>query len=706
MILMSINDVIELSEGEVFRILYVSGDNMIYYAIKLNTIKQDIRCLTNNDMEMAFANGAKYMIDDEGMIVEEEELTKPEKRVMRKGLEVIKNIFSKLSMETFCRDRKKRRKAILECVEECKSSEKSVRRYIMRYLQGGQVKYSLIPRFNSCGGRNKVKSVGIKKRGRKNVITELTGYAVGINITPEIQKIFNKYIAKYYLSTNTISLKKVYKKMLGNEFTIFDGTEYKVKADDEIPSYAQFKYWYYKERDIEKEKRAKIGNRKVDLNYKKIKSDSIFETKGPGARYQIDATIGDVYLVSSVDRASIIGRPVVYMIVDTFSRMIVGLHVGLEGPSWNGAATTLYNCMEDKQKYCEKYGIELNDGEWNVKGLPSILLADRGEMVCPISNNIIEGLKITIENTPSYMGCAKGIVEQFFNVINLEIKHYMPGAVKKDFLERGSKDYRKEAILNIEEFTKIMILAVRKRNNQCIDYPLTKKMLEDGVKPIPQEIWNWGIKNLSGNLRNVPKKTLVLNLLRKDRACVERKGIKFKGLFYNCEYAIEKNWCFIAQSQKNFYVNIRYDERNITVIWIEVDRGRYEEARLIETMTRNTKFEGVTVYEVEDYNYNTGIKKLEYEKHNNNIDINFDKEIENIIAAAKKTKVSKKTIRGIKDNRKNEKLLMNEEVNLINKLYKKQEIEKHEENKSEKIVEDIYNKKTIDFLRERLKNGN
>ncbi|WP_164907503.1 hypothetical protein [Clostridium septicum] len=48
------------------------------------------------------------------------------------------------------------------------------------------------------------------------------------------------------------------------------------------------------------------------------------DVSGPGSLYQIDATVADVYLVSEFNRNWIIGRPVLYMVLDSFSRMIVG----------------------------------------------------------------------------------------------------------------------------------------------------------------------------------------------------------------------------------------------------------------------------------------------------------------------------------------------------------------------------------------------
>ena len=49
-----------------------------------------------------------------------------------------------------------------------------------------------------------------------------------------------------------------------------------------------------------------------------------------GALYQIDATIADVYLVSRLNRLHVIGRPTIVVIIDVFSRMIVGVCIRFE----------------------------------------------------------------------------------------------------------------------------------------------------------------------------------------------------------------------------------------------------------------------------------------------------------------------------------------------------------------------------------------
>ena len=102
---------------------------------------------------------------------------------------------------------------------------------------------------------------------------------------------------------------------------------------------------------------------------------------GPGSRYQIDATIADIYLISDSDRACIIGRPTVYFMIDEFSRMVTGMYVGLENPSYVTSMQVLRIAMCDKVEYCKNFGREIRSEDWPCIGLPEAILADRGELL-------------------------------------------------------------------------------------------------------------------------------------------------------------------------------------------------------------------------------------------------------------------------------------------------------------------------------------
>jgi hypothetical protein len=196
---------------------------------------------------------------------------------------------------------------------------------------------------------------------------------------------------------------------------------------------------------------------------------------GPGSIFQVDATIADIYLVSSLDRTRIIGRPVIYMVIDVFSRMIVGLYVGLEGPSWAGAMMAVANATTDKVAFCAEYGIKITDADWPCRYLCESFLADRGEFLGYSSDVLVDRLNIPVANCPPYRADWKGIVEQSFRRLNVKTIHWQPGAVRKcKGGRRGERDYRLDATLDLKGFTQLMINTALSHNlHRHIDnYPV------------------------------------------------------------------------------------------------------------------------------------------------------------------------------------------------------------------------------------------
>jgi hypothetical protein len=324
---------------------------------------------------------------------------------------------------------------------------------------------------------------------------------------------------------------------------------------------------------------------------------------GPGAKYQIDATIGDIYLVSRFNRADIIGRPILYFVIDVFSRMCTGMYVGLEGPSWAGMMMAIANAVSDKVKYCAEYGIEITEAEWPCRGVPGAILGDRGELESKAADMLVNALNVRVENAPPYRADMKGIVEQHFNTINGNTVAFLPGYVKKDNKARGGRDYRLDAKLDIHQLTKIMIQCVLHHNNYHLleSFERTSEMIADNIAPIPLEMWNWGIANRFGALRSFPEETVKLALMPADTASVTAKGIRFKGMYYQCERAVAGHWFETARAKGSWKVDISYDPRNMSVIYIRGNDGMVEMCRLTQWQE---KYQGKCLYEV-DYLHQT-----------------------------------------------------------------------------------------------------
>lgn len=538
-----------------------------------------------------------------------------------------------------------------------------VKKLFSRYWQRGMNKNALLPDYINSGAKGKERKLTKNKVGRPKRADYYGELIEGINITSEVKQHFQIAINKYYRKNNKISLKETYTLMLRDFYSdIFkedNKIKHKVWDKSRIPTYNQFYYWFKKSEDVKKDIIFRESKKEFDLKNRELLSNSKQETDGPGTRFQIDATIADIYLVSSINRNRIIGRPVVYAIIDVFSRLITGIYVGLEGPSWVGAMMALDNMVEDKVEYCKKYDIEVEEGQWPSKHLPEIIIADRGEFEGYSVENLINNLNIKIENTSPYRGDLKGIVERNFRTTNEKIKHKTPGSIQKEFRKRGDRDYRLDATLTLVEFTRIYINIVLHHNNKIIEkYPMDKEMIADEIVATPLNLWKWGIENRKGRLKIVDREPFRLNILPKGKASISRAGIRFRGLYYSSEKAIQEQW-FINLKVRS--VEIVYDPRNMNKIYIPHNNGtKFDECYLVDI---SIQYKDCLLEEVIfNQELEAELRERELGEQNQN-SINLEKEIEAIVKNAKKEKSkamdyrtsSNKKLKHIRHNRTVEK---------------------------------------------------
>ena len=558
---------------------------------------------------------------------------------------------------------------IIEIASESGLGKTKVKKLLSRYWQRGMNKNAMLPDYANSGGRGKTKKLSDEKVGRPRRVTVNGDYRSGINITDEIKTQFEHAINKYYRKANNYSLKDVYHFILrdfySDRYKENGEIQYRIWDSNRIPSYHQFYYWFKKLEDPKKDIQFRKSAKEYELKHRPILSNSKIETNGPGTRFQIDATIADVYLVSSFDVNRIIGRPVVYAIVDVYSRIVIGIYVGLEGPSWLGAMMALDNMVANKVEFCKQYDINITEEQWPTHHLPEIIIADRGEFEGYAVEGLINNLNIKIENTTAYRGDLKGIVERKFRTINGKVKQKAPGAIQKEYRERGDRDYRLDATLNLKEFTSLIITLILQHNHKIIDkYPMEKEMITDDVVPTPINLWNWGIENRKGRLRTVDRDILRLNVLPHGRATISRAGIKFKNLLYGSKRAIEEQW---YAKLKNKSIDIVYDPRHLDKIYIPNDKGiDYETCILLEPSQQyNLDFLEDIVFQQQLRN------ELEEEERSKQVQltINTDTMMEQIIKEAEKKKKKaqyqptskKEKLAAIRDNKAIEKAANREE---------------------------------------------
>ena len=569
--MVAVNTILKsVSDGHLHRVLWLSKDQDVAYLFDMSVqeMPNAIRC-TDIDWQIEDGLLERVVLDPFMRVVPEVEIPEKSKQLRDQIWAFMENL---VLCEPDIYEKSKRGKLVSAKMTDTGKTMMVIHRFLKQYWLHGKSKNAFLPKFENRGGKGKERpaNVGGAKRGRPRKYDDNSGR----NIDEATQLIFEKAIKKYYHTRNEYTFKAAYEIMLREFFTRQtkqpDGTiTAELLPQDELPTLGQFRYWYSKTHDIKEKITSRKGETKFSLDHRALLGKSDHGIMGPGAKYQIDATVGDIYLVSRFNRASIIGRPVIYFVIDVFSRMVTGMYVGLEGPSWAGAMMAIANAASDKVKYCTEYGVEISNEDWPCHHIPEAILGDRGEMESKSVETLINSLNVRIENAPPYRGDMKGIVEQQFRTINTTAVAFLPGHVKPDMAQRGGKDYRLDAKLDLQQFTKIMILSVLNHNNEHFleGYERDVDMITDEVPPIPLKLWEWGIPNRSGLLRSCDEDTVKLCLMPTGTASVSAKGICFKGLYYLSERAVAGRWFETARAKGGFRVEISYDPRNMSRIY-------------------------------------------------------------------------------------------------------------------------------------------
>lgn len=534
-------------------------------------------------------------------------------------------------LEPYIYDEKFRYEQIVELKNKTGRKDKYIYKHLRNYWTFGKNIDALYPSFGACGGVGKPKNPKSgKKMGRKRKTAYVNPLWTGINVDQMIRDIFDAAIAEYYNKRDKHSVRFAWCKMLTEYFNT--GYEMKrgvptpnLKKDHEVPSLDQFRYYLRKKEDKLKIIIAREGEGRYLLKFRPKLSNSTQRALGPGHFFEIDATVADVYLVSS-DRIRIIGRPIVYFVIDVYSRLIAGFYVGLEGPSWIGAMMAIDCTVANKVELCAEYGIEINEEQWPAHYLPEFFQADRGEME-GIMSNTLPGIGTHIINTPPYRADLKGIVEQRFRTLNMKIGPYSPGRVKEEYKQRGGKDYVLDAKLTLRAFTKMIIeMILSYNNNQYIkEYPGEKGMLPDQVLPVPIHLWNWGMKNKGGFMVEKPRDFVRFSMLPSARVTVDEFGIHFNKMCFASEELNVKGWFLAGKSHKQ---NIKYDPRSLNYVFVMDANNQFIPCELLPSFKR---FENKSLEEIKMIQFDEDVQGMLYRSEENQAFADLDAQLSKIV---------------------------------------------------------------------------
>lgn len=539
---------------------------------------------------------------------------------------------------------------INKVLENNKTTKQTLYRHLRSYWQKGQIPNALLPIRTNKRKDGKKRQVGKKKLGRPRIHSE----GEGVVVDKEIKRLFNIVINRHLLNNNKHTVAYAYR-----NFQSIYRSKYPQTPEAELPTIWQFKYHYDNNFEPSKKIKARTDAKIFNKDFRQLHSTVNTHILGPGSKYEIDATIADIYLLSDSDRASIVGRPIIYLVVDVFSRMVAGFYIGFENPSYVTSVQAIKTAVCDKTAICKSFDIDISIEDWPCIGLPEAILADRGELLGSQIETLEKSFSVRIENTPAYRGDLKGIVERYFKTIQANFKPYTieMGAVQgKKEVRRGGHDYRTDATLTISDFTKIILNSILMHNNYHL---LTSYDREADMPLVPIEIWNWGLQNRTGKLRTVDADNIHIALLPRHKATISDLGIKLFGVYYSCSEVIQKGWLYRKGSvSRPKSLQVAYDLIDATKIYIFYESNSLN--HWVGTLTdRSREFQDCSWWEVwkiqeiqkkttAEQRSKSNLALTELEMENQKI-MDSAKQSKNDIYESKASRISK-----IKENRQDE----------------------------------------------------
>lgn len=276
-----------------------------------------------------------------------------------------------------------------------------------------------------------------------------------------------------------------------------------------------------------------------------------------------------------MNRAWIIGRPIVYLIVDVWSTAIVGFHVCLSGPSWETARISMFSTAAPEAMIAELWGIQSE--MWSLDpcpGLPYALMCDRGEYLSAGARDTARDIGVNFAYAPSYRPDMKGMVEVLHRIAKDQQYSFVPGAMDARRKELELRVRKETSAFTLPEYVNYLVWRISLYNLHAErTHRLDAAMISAGVHPSPAGLWRFGFEVGIGYRKQLPVEKLIVNLLPEHSGSVRRDGIFLDKLEYRSELATSEQWTTLAKHAGRMEIPLHYFPGAMRKVWTPHPHG-------------------------------------------------------------------------------------------------------------------------------------
>lgn len=277
---------------------------------------------------------------------------------------------------------------------------------------------------------------------------------------------------------------------------------------------------------------------------------------------QIDHTPANVLVVSDDDLRREIGRPILTMAIDIYTRIILGFHLSFEPPSSVTTALCLTHALLPKDEWLESIDLDVS---WPFFGKMKLIHSDNGaDFHAEALRRGCAELGIGIEFRQIGSPHQGGHIERLMGTMS-SLFTLLPGATQRDTRERGDKDAQTLPQMTLNELRRWVA-------NEVCNY---HRRLHRGINCTPLEKWNEALAQ-GFTAPRVPdsweRLNALTNFLPYEKRLVRRTGIQLWDIHYWAAGLDE----WVADQKKR---EIFYDPRDISVVYLRGPDGSVLEAR-------------------------------------------------------------------------------------------------------------------------------
>ncbi len=185
-------------------------------------------------------------------------------------------------------------------------------------------------------------------------------------VDDEVRQLISEALRKYYFIRNGESLRQVYRRLAATMNAAIDKRstqESMVLSESTLRRVAGETEPYYRDR-------ARFGASYAAAKWRHS-IGGVYATR-PLQRVEMDHTVLDLYVVD--DRRGIpLGRPIVTVLIDSYSGYLLSIYVSFEGGSIGRMAQSIKFALQPKSDLVQAYGFTQ---QWHAPGLWEILVLD------------------------------------------------------------------------------------------------------------------------------------------------------------------------------------------------------------------------------------------------------------------------------------------------------------------------------------------